>query len=547
MTESAMRNSHENPFVPVPPPPRRSAPNSRAGLTDGTVPGDQPFLEDDIGDRLSGSQSRDSSSHKKGGLAAGIAAAAVGAGLMHHHKAQDDEKTLVADDGSFSTEAEPLPPSRPSSITRKPVPVNHVNNSEPWPYSPVSPIEPATDMASLSKPPSRSSGESRRSFHRDAARANAAFDQQYSPHPQDEPEHGGHHGKAIAIGAGGLAAGAIGGAAIAHHQSNKRRSRSSSGSSDGGLRRHSQGSNRLPSRSPHRPGSKIPADGSDLSTTSSNTYNEALVEQGPYQSLPPAGRPENPRRDSDPDPSTIPPTPLTRSRRNSALGTMAPPSAIHSYIHRPAIPSPLSTELIPDSYTGSDAQHRVPSRSPRRSSLGVGGGGGGRGHISQDYTPYDVYSTNPWTSANITSFPAMDDPAPVSSSKAIVGDNGYPHMGVPRRRSGGEYDYMSTGPFGPQMIATPEPDRAPASAYGRDGGGGGSRTMSMASDDSTWRVSSGMPGGWSKGGGDSDGGTRVSRELRRPARLRARDVRGDDGSHDLERGFYDGSGVGQAM
>ena len=35
---------HENPFVPVPPNPRRGAPNSRAGLTDGTVPGADPYI-----------------------------------------------------------------------------------------------------------------------------------------------------------------------------------------------------------------------------------------------------------------------------------------------------------------------------------------------------------------------------------------------------------------------------------------------------------------------------------------------------------------------
>ena len=35
---------HENPFVPVPPSPRRGAPNSRPGLTDGTVPGAEPYI-----------------------------------------------------------------------------------------------------------------------------------------------------------------------------------------------------------------------------------------------------------------------------------------------------------------------------------------------------------------------------------------------------------------------------------------------------------------------------------------------------------------------
>ena len=35
---------HENPFVPVPPSPRRGAPNSRPGLTDGTIPGADPYI-----------------------------------------------------------------------------------------------------------------------------------------------------------------------------------------------------------------------------------------------------------------------------------------------------------------------------------------------------------------------------------------------------------------------------------------------------------------------------------------------------------------------
>ncbi|KAL8736281.1 MAG: hypothetical protein Q9166_000436 [cf. Caloplaca sp. 2 TL-2023] len=41
----ALRNNNaENPFVPVPPSPRRQAPNSRAGLTDGNVPGAAPYV-----------------------------------------------------------------------------------------------------------------------------------------------------------------------------------------------------------------------------------------------------------------------------------------------------------------------------------------------------------------------------------------------------------------------------------------------------------------------------------------------------------------------
>lgn len=43
-TETHPAYHPENPFVPIPPSPRRSAPNSRNGLTDGTVPGDPAYV-----------------------------------------------------------------------------------------------------------------------------------------------------------------------------------------------------------------------------------------------------------------------------------------------------------------------------------------------------------------------------------------------------------------------------------------------------------------------------------------------------------------------
>ncbi|KAL8712279.1 MAG: hypothetical protein Q9220_003430 [cf. Caloplaca sp. 1 TL-2023] len=60
----ALRNNNnnvENPFVPVPPSPRRSAPNSRAGLTDGTVPGAAAYVLPEA-QRLHKPRSRSSSS-----------------------------------------------------------------------------------------------------------------------------------------------------------------------------------------------------------------------------------------------------------------------------------------------------------------------------------------------------------------------------------------------------------------------------------------------------------------------------------------------------
>lgn len=55
----AMRQP-ENPFVPELPSPRRTAPNSRAGLTDGMVPGDAAYIEQER-PRKSSSRSRSSS------------------------------------------------------------------------------------------------------------------------------------------------------------------------------------------------------------------------------------------------------------------------------------------------------------------------------------------------------------------------------------------------------------------------------------------------------------------------------------------------------
>ena len=45
-TEEHPAYRHENPFVPVPPPSRKTAPNARVGLTDGMVHGDPAYIPD---------------------------------------------------------------------------------------------------------------------------------------------------------------------------------------------------------------------------------------------------------------------------------------------------------------------------------------------------------------------------------------------------------------------------------------------------------------------------------------------------------------------
>lgn len=141
----AYRNrNRENPFVPDPPPPRRTAPNSRAGLTDGTVPGQDPYLMDPrtggpLGSNpdLMAKKSLDAGSSHRGAeaLAAGVGGAAAGAALMHHHEKKEDEGRDHAADllrgDSFSREREQMR----GTIPRKPVPSNSL------PMSPVSPID----------------------------------------------------------------------------------------------------------------------------------------------------------------------------------------------------------------------------------------------------------------------------------------------------------------------------------------------------------------------------------------------------------------------
>ena len=116
----AFRNSHENPFVPVPPAPRRTAPNSRPGLTDGTVPGQEPFVSESGGRTGAGSGDTvpttgyHGSQHKGEALAAGAGGAALGAAAMHHHNKNEAHELDSEQQKRWSG----------SSVTRKPIPAS---------------------------------------------------------------------------------------------------------------------------------------------------------------------------------------------------------------------------------------------------------------------------------------------------------------------------------------------------------------------------------------------------------------------------------------
>ncbi|KPI35409.1 uncharacterized protein AB675_11650, partial [Cyphellophora attinorum] len=189
----------------------------------------------------------------------------------------------------------------------------------------------------------------------------------------------------------------------------------------------------------------------------------------------------------------------------------------------------------------------LPSRSPRRTPRQSG-----EYQTSYNDNPFHRDSVPPiypqsasFDPTNPAHYPpnafpgANRPPSPPYTSKSIVGDNGYPHHNVPRRRSGGEYDYAQNGVMGPK--ATRRPARRE---------GGGSRMSSeeeSAGSDESWRVSHGMPGGWSRPGG----GARFSGGLESPVSPIGSDGMGSGGRmrRSMQGGGYYGDqrGVGQAM
>jgi hypothetical protein len=481
---NAHRNhhGHVNPFVPIPPTPRRSAPNSRTGLTDGAVPGDDPYLmEKGTGRPLStaGTRSRSSSGHGRA-LALGAGGAALGAAAMHHHNKKNhslDEKAAV--------ENTPF-------ISRKPVPTKTAGGapSSDWPYHPPPPVGAA---GAISGSPRQSMESARSRPSRDAARANAAFDNEYA-HTPETSDDSDHHKGATAT---ALGVGALGGAALAHHHNSNK--------ADAARNSVSPQSAALVASSQQHD--------SDISNATSNTSSSG----GRYYAAP--------ARQASMDgtlhelPSNIPPTPPARERRDSLLGAAAPVAAVGSYFSPAATAQeqrrhsasssraashsrsrsrsnsrPRTFPEHPDDYathyprSPHTQQHQYPpmhpdipvvsSRSPRRRSL-----------AAQEYGEYSPYSTPPqaFPPAATTPFQASP-PSPPYESKAIVGDNGYPHHGVPRRKSGGEYDYARNGSLGPQAAPLPfAADNVPAR----------SESISSSGADS-WRLSHGMPGGWQR-------------------------------------------------
>ncbi|EXJ85013.1 hypothetical protein A1O3_05688 [Capronia epimyces CBS 606.96] len=507
----AFRNSgeQENPFVPVVPPPRRTAPSARAGSINRTVPGNDHFVlgKETAVPANARSQFSDVHAPKAETLAARLAVAAAREDSSYHRRESDTDEVL---DEKPASEAEPR-----YKISRKPVPVNHINNGEPWPYSPVSPIDLNLEASVLGNiPPVRGSGEHRRSFSRDAARANAAFDNEYNPPDAAHGQDG-----AMSAGMAGFAAAATGSGALVHGR-NSRQVETSTGGRDSPQR----------SRSPQRPPVMPHTERSEPRSSPGASRNihgssdaSTRIAQSPERSdtwknapqraaVPPAQPPQNGYQDSPRTTRTTTTTPPPRNdRRNSALGGTAPVgvSTGSGHINRPTVPSPLSSEVRRDrshspARVGSSKVERS-NRSPRRRS-------GSRYSYSHTYnaTPQTDYEPYPVDLAGVPGgkrdsyLPTPDEIPSLQGNlgKGIVGDSRYPRVRVPRRMSGAEDEYDSL-PAGPSTSMS--------QSLGRDTAG----RSTMNSDDSTWRLSSGMPAGWQRtrtsgdgGGGGGGGGSR---------------------------------------
>ena len=650
----------DNPFadpVPVPAERQMSAPNSRAGLTDSSVPGDDPYLMHGSGEpvRKSGD-----GHHVGGALAAGAGGAALGAAAMHHHnktgKDSYSDKESLADAGAFGSTAtpkhdqhghvqydekhhpafvhelssdaglnddlrspvSPLPvddqidrsthgyhndhhmggpllagaagtaigaaatqhgskhdsgyssemQNQPRTggrpISRKPIATSNNQNENARPYPTPSTNDDAFAMNQT--PGRRSMDSSHRRHSRDPARANEAFNSAYSSDP--------HHGHHLISTAATLGAGAAGGAALAHHNNGRNRSRSNSAHA---------------SRSPHRRSLlATKANGSDNSNSSSDSSKEYTDAQ-PHQMI---------STKTHQGPHDVPPVPITRSRRNSSLGTGAPPAAVNSYVNAPHPPRDRSTSSTrPHSYpydhndfttnapnsarTRTSSPPTVPSRSPHRHSRdsppfasNVRTESPLRNQLDDPHRSrsesvnevpegYDVGSPYDQPDLSTPSAPAMQRGA--GMNQGIVGDNGYPafpNNGNSERRNSSPRPapemYNAKRNSSPRPAAHRFDSRQWENGYPVVGNGNRERRNSSPrpgrDEDASYRVSHGMPGGWQRApsgqasGRNSMEQSRKSMDGKRSSsqgRLRLADLRREEEEKARSSGMWFGQGGGQ--
>lgn len=479
---------HENPFIPVPPPPRRTAPNSRAVLTDGMVGGDEPFVnEKEVEATRPTSWPKGfttNPSPKSKIAAAGLTGAAIGAGLMHQHRRSNDEKDPYPDEKGVE-------PQVPRQIHRKPVPINSVNDRESWPASPVLPIDPVAETTALSRFSARTSDETQKPLVQNATRNIGDVDKEY-PLVNGQQDH--HSGKTGAE----LAAGALAATAIARH------SKDNHSGTRGRERAHRQ-SPMIDTFSSLR---RISNDSyGSTSSENRNSYSDVLP-SNPYHDVlaPEPALAHGPERSPANSPSQIV-APVRSPRRHSNGG-----APVYNDPNRPAIPSPLSTEVRRDpsrSPIMTSGVNGLPSRRSRASSNSHSNSDSrSRSRYSFEYDaspmPYDTYPPSAGAEHYGGFFSSSGDWMPEKTNTA-GNDGRHPPMNGPRHKSGGgqehEYPQEISRPGHRRdstMLPPPLPrDNNTSSMFSLDGSDFDPRNIDMDFS-SNWRMSTGLPNGWQR-------------------------------------------------
>ncbi|KAL2400934.1 hypothetical protein ABEF95_001695 [Exophiala dermatitidis] len=451
---------------------------------------------------------------KTDSLAARLAAAAAKEDLLQQQRHSDSDTDSVADE-KYTVQAEPQ-----TKINRKPVPVSHVNNGERWPYSsvsPVSPISPTDFTAETTLPPVWGSSEHHRSFSRDAARANAVFDHEYSPLTGQHDHEGNFSDEAPAAAAA---------AAAPTQDDHQRCSRNSSLSS---ASNYSSDDSTVRAPSPLQPSlfsTTAPAEQSTPPARQSSIYipsNPFITPTGSPEpgdvpttdvapviapQAPPAAavavaaatQPSAPAQAPAPQPQpqhqtakhqTYPkPAPLPPARSSRRTSTQTAPytsvgsgAASFAQINRPAVPSPLSSELRRDD-SGASASVRpgrasVADSKSLMTTIQKAKGDKPRGYRNSyhatptsDWDSYSRYQPYPVDLANVPNspdqgsggdhdfyVPELDDPisatftpkgrrrrsSPTSAGAGIVGDSRYPNLSPAMPPPSRDWEKGSTG------------------------------------------------------------------------------------------------------
>lgn len=314
---------HQNPFVPMPPPARRSG--SQAGLQNQSYSA-HPYSPEHVNNQQSyGYGGMHDDNHDNHTLAAGLGGAGLGALAIHPRDTHEQQRPASRDRDTsarlnYNENGQETFPQA-NAHDRRSGSFGRASASEPWPY-----MDAHT----------RQSMDSARSRARSSTRSQEHF-LTPSQHPKSYHDMTTYPGFAGPVGVGGL----VGTAAVP----------------------------KALSRSPHRKGilkqtaseSSDPSSLTDSSRSTPYVTNIENRENGPHEL----------------DSTDVPATPNTRARRRSTLGTAAPLAAATAvaggYRSRSASRSRKSQSRPTSSGLPSLEPPRIPSRSPKRASQGFRG------------------------------------------------------------------------------------------------------------------------------------------------------------------------------